>query len=175
MVQIKDIMKRFVYTANPDVSLAEAATMMAKNKIGSVVIVNKGTPIGIITETDIVAAVAQGKDLKKTRVKTSRAGNFVTASPEDDVLKVTRKMIRAHVKRVPIVKNGRLHGIVTDKEIMLTAPEMIEILSERLKMRVSQVAVPREAISGICEGCEGYSDRIKNIGGRWLCEDCRGV
>lgn len=173
MVQVKEIMKRFVYTVQPSATLAEVARLMDKNRIGSVVVTNKGKPAGIVTDTDIVAAVAAGKDLKKVRVKTVSARKFITASPTDDVLQVTRKMIKAGIKRVPIVKDGRLHGIVSDKEILLTTPELVEILSERLKMRVSRVAMPKAEISGICEGCEGYADTIKYVGGKWLCEDCR--
>jgi len=53
------------------------------------------------------------------------------------------------------------------------SPELINVLSEKLKMRVDAVANPDQEISGICERCEAYSDNLKNIGGRWLCEDCR--
>lgn len=50
---------------------------------------------------------------------------------------------------------------------------MIDVLSEKLKARVEMVARPNAVISGICENCEGYSDTLVNLAGRWLCEDCK--
>ena len=72
-----------------------------------------------------------------------------------------------------MIKNGKLQGIISDKEVLLTAPELLEIMSEKLRARVDRVAQPDQEISGICEDCESYSDELKSVSGRWLCEDCR--
>lgn len=173
MVKVKDIMKKYVVTADPDVSISNAAKVMTNNRIGSVVLTRKERPVGIITSEDITTVVARGKDPKKTRARELKKRKFISASPEDDVLKVTRLMVKSGVKRLPIIKGGKLVGMVSDKEILSTSPELIDILSEKLKARIERVANPIEAISGICEECESYSDELRNIGGRWLCEGCR--
>lgn len=174
MVKVADIMKRSVVTIDPNLTLADVAKIMTNNRIGSVIVMNKTEPIGIVTDDDIVGEIARGRDPKKIRVKTLRKKmRFVTTSPEEDVLKVTKKMVKTGVKRVPVIKNGKLIGIVSDKEVLLMSPELVNVLSEKLKIRVDSVASPEKEISGICERCEAYADNLKNIGGRWLCEECR--
>ncbi|MBI4175748.1 MAG: CBS domain-containing protein [Candidatus Aenigmarchaeota archaeon] len=174
MVKVKDVMKKFVYTVDPEISVDAAARIMTNNRIGSIIVVDKGKPVGIVTDSDIVTVVAKGDDPKKVKLKSLEQRKFITASPEEDLMKVIRTMVKTGVKRMPVIKDGQLLGIVSDKEIMITAPEMIDILSEKLKARVSMVALPHQTISGICELCEGYSDELKNVSGKWACEDCRG-
>jgi len=174
MVKVNEIMKRSVVTIDPELTLADVAKIMTNNRIGSVIIMEKTKPVGIVTDDDIVGAIARGKDPKKVKVKSlQKKMNFVTASPDEDVLRVTKRMVKTGIKRIPVIKSGKLVGIVSDKEVLLISPELINVLSEKLKMRVDAVANPDQEISGICERCEAYSDNLKNIGGRWLCEDCR--
>ncbi|MBU0898435.1 MAG: CBS domain-containing protein [Nanoarchaeota archaeon] len=174
MVKIKDIMKKYVVTVNPELTLSDAAKIMTNNRIGSVVVTQKNKPIGIVTNEDIVKVVAEGRSPKNVKISDMKpVRKLVTVAPEDDMLKVTRMMIKKGVKRLPVLKDGKLVGIVSEKEILLVSPELINILSEKLKDRVERVAKPTEIISGICETCESYSDDLKNIAGRWICETCR--
>ena len=173
MVKVREIMKKSVITVDPELNLSDVAKIMTNNRIGSVVVMENSRPVGIVTDDDIVGTIASGKDPKKVKIKSlEKKMNFVTASPDEDVLKVTRKMVKTGVKRIPVVKGGELIGIVSDKEILIMSPELIEVLSEKLKSRVSYVAREDQLISGICERCEAYSDSLRNIDGRWLCEEC---
>jgi len=174
MVKVRDIMKRQVITVDADISINDVAKIMTNNRIGSVIVMNKLRPVGIVTDDDIVSVIAKGKNPRKVKVKDlPQTKKFVTALPTEDILKITKRMIKSGVKRLPVLHAGKLVGIISDKEILLTAPELIDVISEKLKMRVSMVAKPESTISGICESCESYSDELKNVGGRWLCEDCR--
>lgn len=175
MVKIKDVMKKNVITTDPGLSMADVAKIMTNNRVGSVVIMSKDQPRGIVTDSDIVTMVAKGLDPKKVKVKDApkKRKGFIYAGPNESVMGVARKMIKSGVKRLPVIENGKLMGMVSDKEILLISPELINILSEKLKIRVDRVADPTREISGICENCESYSDHLVNEGGRWLCEGCR--
>ncbi len=173
MVKVSEIMKKYVVTVEPDVTVSDAAKIMSNNRIGSVVILKEKKPVGIVTTEDITGVVAKGMDPKKVRARDLKRRVFITASPDADILDVTRKMVKSGVKRIPIVERGKLVGIVSDKEILATSPELIDILSEKLKARIEKVAKPDDMISGICEECGAYSDELGNLGGRWLCDECR--
>jgi signal-transduction protein with cAMP-binding, CBS, and nucleotidyltransferase domain len=148
---------------------------MTNNRVGSVVVMNRNKPVGIVTNDDIVTVIAQGKSPKKVTIREvpKRRKDLIIASPDDSVMSVARKMLKSGIKRVPVIDNGKLMGIVSDKEILLVSPELINILSEKLKIRVDRVADPTREISGICENCEAYSDHLVNEGGRWVCEGCK--
>ncbi|MEM7815596.1 MAG: CBS domain-containing protein [Candidatus Aenigmatarchaeota archaeon] len=174
MIKVKSIMKTRVITVDPNVSVSDAARIMTNNRVGSLIVMKKRRPVGIITDDDIVGVIAKGKNPKLVKIEELMVKKrFITASPEETITEVTKKMIKNGIKRVPIVQNGKLLGIVSDKEILLVSPELLDILSEKLKMRVESVANPEHEISGICEECGEFSDSLKNIGGSWLCEDCR--
>ena len=173
MVKVKEIMKKYVITVDPDATLADVSRIMTNNRVGSLVIVKGNKPVGIVTDSDIVTIVAEGKSPKSVKIKDLKQRGFISAGPNDTMLHVIKLMVKNGVKRVPIIEKGRLEGIVSDKEILLVSPELIEVLSEKLKVRVDMVAGPRQTISGICENCGNYSDELKNEGGKWFCEDCR--
>ena len=151
MVKVKEIMKRNVITVDPTLMVSDAAKIMTNNRIGSVIVLDdKMRPIDIVTDDDIVGLIAAGKNPKGICIKdipTKR--KLIIASPDDDVLKITKKMIKTGVKRIPVIKDGKLQGIISDKEILLTAPELLEIMSEKLRSRVEKVAQLDQKISGI--------------------------
>ncbi|MEE9406119.1 MAG: CBS domain-containing protein [Candidatus Aenigmarchaeota archaeon] len=174
MVKVKDVMKSYVVTVGPKAALDEVAKIMSANKIGSVVVVDNGKPVGIVTDFDVVSVAAKNKNLASEKVSGVMKRNMTTASPGDDLLKAVRTMVKNGVKRAPVIDDGRLVGILTDKEVLIATPDMIEVLSERLKARAAMLP-SRESptISGKCEDCGGYSDELKHANGRWICEDCR--
>jgi CBS domain-containing protein len=173
MLPVKNIMKTRVITAGPEVNVSDAAKIMTNNRVGCLVVMKNRRPVGIVTDDDIVGVVARGKNPRHVRIRDlPLRKKFVTASPEEGVTEVTKKMIKNGIKRIPVVGNGKLMGIISDKEILLVSPELLDVLSEKLKARVEAVARPDRTISGICEECGEYSDNLVNVAGSWLCEDC---
>jgi CBS domain-containing protein len=180
MVRVKEVMKKRVITITPEKTMADAARVMTNNRVGSLIVVkNSDEPKDIVTESDVTTVVARGLDPKKIKIselhvkKVKRRPNLITVKPDDNILDVAKLMVKNGVKRVPVVENGRLIGIIADKEILLISPELVEIMSENLKARVASVANPRQTISGMCEDCEDYSDKLRQVGERWICPECR--
>ena len=174
-MRVKDVMKKHVVTVDPNMDMSTISKILTNNRIGSVVIVNKGNPVGMITTNDIVTVIARNKDPKKIKAmkfwKTKKRP-FVTVTPEEKILRVAKRMLKSGIKRFPVVQEGKLKGIISTKEIILVAPELLEILSEKLKAGIEKVAKPDQTISGLCERCGEYSDRLKNKNGRWICGEC---
>ncbi len=175
-MKVKDVMKKHVVTVDPNMSMSTISKILTNNRIGSVVILNKGKPTGMITTNDIVTLIAKDKDPKKIKAGKfweKKKRPFMTISPDEKIFRVAKKMLKTGIKRFPVIEDGKLKGIISTKEIILVAPELLEILSEKLKAGIERVARPEQTISGLCEKCGEYSDELKNIEGRWLCPDCR--
>jgi len=176
MVKVKEIMKIHVITASKDTNMSIISKMMTNNKVGSVVFVESRKPVEIVTTDDIVSMVSEEMDPQKTTINDMRKKRkkLITISPDDNILNVAKKMIKLGVKRFPVIdKKGELVGIISEKEILLVSPELIEILSEKLKEKVEAVPGFVSELSGICESCGQYSDNLKNINGRWICPKCQ--
>ncbi len=176
MVKAKEVMKKHVVTIDPGIDMYTVSKILTNNRVGCAVIIEGENPIGAVTTNDIVTLVAKGKNLRKVKAWDfwkKKKKPFETVGPDDNIMDVTKRMIRTGIKRIPVVDKGKLRGIISTKEILLVSPELIEILSEKLKSRVEAVVKPHQSISGICENCDSYSDNLVNVDGRWICLDCR--
>jgi CBS domain-containing protein len=119
MVKVKAIMTKELVTAKPDVTVTEACKTFASKKIGSIIVSEKDTPVGIITERDIIYKVlAQELDPKKMLLKNIMSKPLVTIGEDDDIGEAADLMTAKGIRRLGVVdKNERLVGIVTASDI----------------------------------------------------------
>ena len=118
MKKVGGIMTKPVKTVGPGETIASAADMMKRNRIGSLVVIKKDEPVGIVTERDIAyKLVAEGKGAD-TKVKEVMSTDLKTIS-EDKPLMDAAKLMAAHViRRLPVVEKGKVVGIVAIEDIM---------------------------------------------------------
>jgi CBS domain-containing protein len=135
MIYVKDIMKRDVKTIHPKTSIKKAAEVMERYRIGSLVVIDKGRPVGIVTEGDISRAVARGIELAKHPVKEIMSGSLITINPEARVEEAARIMAERKVKKLPVVENDKLVGIVTQTDIVATTFDLVTALKEMVWAR----------------------------------------
>lgn len=112
-MKVKDIMTKSVAYINPSSSITEAAQLMQKHNIGSVPVCDQTGVIGIVTDRDIVVRnVAHGTDPHTTLVKNVMTSQITTVTPDMDVNQVSDIMSRSQIRRLPVVENNKLVGIV---------------------------------------------------------------
>lgn len=118
MKNVGGIMTRNVKTIKSENTIEQSAEIMKKHRIGCLVVVDGENPIGIVTERDIAyKVVAEGKG-GDTKVGEVMSKNLKTVG-EDRSLTDAAKLMAAHViRRLPVVKKGKLIGIVTIEDIM---------------------------------------------------------
>ena len=110
---------RDVMTANPvslpaDAPIREAARKMRDNDIGVVVVEKGGTLHGMVTDRDIVVrAVAEGKNVETTDLESICSKDVTALSPEQSEEDAIRMMREKAVRRLPVVENGKVIGIVS--------------------------------------------------------------
>ena len=119
IIEIKKWMKRKIITANKDESVVKASKIMSKNNVGSLVVVDKKKPIGIITETDILKrVVAKNLNLLKTKVKDVMTKKLITVPSNYTFMKISRKMGKNKIKHIVIKEKGKMVGIITSTDII---------------------------------------------------------
>jgi len=174
---VRDIMTRTVITATPDMTAAQAGKRMVEHKVGSVIIVKEGEPLGIVTESDMVAKVIS-KNVKPSAIKLEQLMSrpLITTRSSDDVNEAVLKMTQKRIRRLPVIDGGKLVGIVTDADIIQISSEITHILESLVRMNREIVSERREvpASEGECEICEEYSQELQLEGGRLKCPACRG-
>ncbi len=118
---------RNVITVAQKDSLADIATMLAEKRIGAVVVMEKDAIRGIVSERDIVRAVAKhgGQGLAMSAAEWMTA-NVVTCRPEDTINDVMQKMTSGRFRHLPVIEGGRLGGIVSIGDIVKRRIEDVE-------------------------------------------------
>jgi len=112
-MKVSDVMTREPETLPPTATCGEAATLMKQEDCGSIPIVDDGRLIGIVTDRDIVLrAVAAGKDPKTTPVLAVMSADPVTVSPDSETEDASRLMAERQIRRIPVVRDGRLEGLI---------------------------------------------------------------
>ncbi|MGZ3387569.1 MAG: CBS domain-containing protein [Isosphaeraceae bacterium] len=101
-----------------DASLSEAAAFMRVTEFGSVVICDADQLIGILTETDLVRAIADHRDPTTTLVADYMSRNPVTADVNDDSVAVAERMASNRYRHLPVVEHGRLIGMVSARDLL---------------------------------------------------------
>lgn len=142
-MKVREIMTSDPSTLTPGSTLGEAATLMKQEDCGSLPVLEGGRLVGIVTDRDIVVrAIADGKDPKSCRVSEIMSADPVTVSPDTSVDEAQRIMSERQVRRLPVVDDGRLVGIVVIGQIARRdraedVGETLKEVSERSSQRTS--------------------------------------
>ena len=173
-VIVKEAMKTNLAVVNPSITVIEAAKIMKKRKIGNVLVVQDNQPVGILTESDILKkVVAEGKNPSEVLVKEVMSTPILITDPYVSLEEAMKKMTKCNVRRLPVIEDDKLIGIITLKDISRMSPILHEISREwhDITMR-DESYYKKQVFSGKCEDCSTLSTNLKKVDGRLLCEDC---
>ena len=113
-MKVRDVMTSEVTTANADTSLEEIATMMKSEDTGAIPVVEEEELLGLITDRDIVIrCVAEGRDPAEVSAEDILSENLEVVDPDTDVQEALDLMGRHQIRRLPVVENGKLVGMVS--------------------------------------------------------------
>jgi len=171
-VMVREAMKANPVTVTPETTVQEVARLMKEHKIGNCII-SKERPIGIVTESDIVRKiVSSDQKASSVSVKKIMSTPVMVVDPYMSLEDAMKKMGRSNIRRLPVVDEGTLIGIITQKDISRISPVLHEISREWYTIDRDESFYNKQTFSGICEECETLSSKLKNVNGRLLCEDC---
>ena len=186
-VKVGDVMTRKFISVSPETSVSECSKIMIANKVGSLIVKTDKKLAGIMTEGDIIKAIAGKKNLSKVKARDIMSTKIVTISPSEDMYEALKKMRGKKIRWLPVVVKNVVIGMLTVKDILRIEPSLFEIVSEfqpireeedkikiigLRKKRKSEAEGEVWSREGECEEC-GAFDVLYNIEGRYLCEECR--
>jgi CBS domain-containing protein len=127
-IPIEEAMSTPVREAGGTVSTTEAARILCEERIGSLLV--RGTPDGILTDTDIVRAVKEGRDPETTTVAELRSSPVITIEAGADLRDAAESMTDHDVKKLLVTGESEYVGVVTTTDLVdQAAPELEEIIS----------------------------------------------
>lgn len=118
----------------PDRSLEEAARLLSEKRIGALLVTGKtGEVLGILSERDIVRAVARGADRLSASVSDHMTAKVITCSLDTPVTDLMEEMTSGRFRHIPVMANGRLAGMVSIGDVV--KHRLAEIEAETNAMR----------------------------------------
>jgi CBS domain-containing protein len=138
-LKIANIMTSEVLTINPERTLHEAAQLMGEKHIGSLIVMKYDTPVGIITEGDLLNVVSNGIPLQRDWIRSSPSIRnqevekfmsfpLVKICVEYTLKDAARIMIEKRIRRLSVCDSGSLVGIVTTSDMICNLPQVPEIM-----------------------------------------------
>ncbi len=118
-MDVKGVMVEEVIAVKPDTNVRDAVELMNKNEIGCLVVEDKGKPVGIITERDILKKIiCQSKNPEEVMVSEIMSQPLVIGKVDMDLEEAARLMLKRNIKKLPIVNGGKLLGLITLTDIV---------------------------------------------------------
>ena len=131
IVLVRDIMSKDVRVVRSDTTVKEVVATMNKFNIGSIIVVQGDRPVGIITERDILQRIVEPclapETLTARHLMTSPV---ITISETASIEETARLMARKKIKKLPVMNNGKIVGIVSYTDIVFNVPTMLSTLEE---------------------------------------------
>jgi CBS domain-containing protein len=116
--KIREVMTPAPETIQADRPASEAAKKMKEADAGMIPVMDNGNLLGTVTDRDIaLRVVAEGKDPQSTTVGEIASRDIVTVQPDEDLDDALQKMAKHQVRRLPVVEDGRLIGVVAQADV----------------------------------------------------------
>ena len=162
-------------SVSPEITLQECASIMEENHVSTVVVQDNEHSAGILSDQDIVRkAIAKGINPLNKKVKEFMETELIVIEPETDIYDALIKMRDLNIRHLPVVKDNKMIGLLTLKDILKIQPQLFDLLVEKFEVREGEKKpinriIPEE---GICQACGNYSEEIKDVDGSLLCPKC---
>ncbi len=177
-VSVSEAMSSPVETVNLNTTCYDAANILKTKGIGCLIVVNDLLkPVGIITEKDLVLKIV-AKNLKSKEVLIKEVVNqkLISISPRATLMDAAKMMAEKNIKRLPVIEDDKLLGIITVSDITSISPKLFDIMVEYSNIQgedkyQTNTCDEDEYTEGICEIC-GNQGRVRYVDGRYICDTC---
>jgi CBS domain-containing protein len=169
MTTLAEHYQKDVATIAGEVTVREAADAMKARAVGSLVVLRDGEPVGIVTDRDLLErVVAEGKDAGTTSTADVMSQPLRTASPADPLDRVVELMSARGIRRVPVVRDGELVGIVALDDVLAEVAEELHDLAEGTRRALTMAqrgARARQIARDVGERARDLGEQLEHLGG----------
>lgn len=163
-MKVRDIMTAGVATATPETTLEDIATMIRDEHTGAIPVLDDEL-VGIVTDRDIVIrCIAEGKDPVETTVEDVLSESLETIAPDADVEEARDLMSRRQIRRLPVVEDGKLMGMLSIGDIAVKSDTDVGATLENVSegVKASGAVAKRATVAGTVRA--GGEAVVRDIG-----------
>ncbi len=117
-MKVRQVASSAVVTVGPTQTLREAARLMARHRVGSAVVQDAEQLVGILTERDVLKAVADGAECEGASVQEFMTSDVVTVGPDWDLIEAAGEMARRRIRHLVVYDGGQLLGVLSVRDVL---------------------------------------------------------
>jgi signal-transduction protein with cAMP-binding, CBS, and nucleotidyltransferase domain len=173
-ILVEEVMSRNPRSASSNITAQAAAKLMKQEDVGSLIIIEDGAAVGMVTEKDLVQkVVAEGRSSSKVCVADIMSSPLIIIGPKESVSDAAKMMADMKLRRLPVVQDHKLVGVLTENDLLRLSPSLIELTREWSKLGTGGANPPKQLVTeGYCDNCGSYTDRLVELNGELVCLDC---
>lgn len=182
-LSVAEVMNKAVIVMDIKSDISAIAREMVSHRAGSIIVTDNGLAMGIITERDLVKyIVAQNRKSGEVNASEVLSTPLMTVDPATSIDKASRIMLKANIKRLPVIENGVIIGVISNTDILIVTPGLNTILKDLIDMnRQALLSIPpkeempdlENSRINVCESCDSISVDLRYVDGRYLCGSCQ--
>lgn len=204
-VTVRDVMTRDYVGVSESDTVLGAVRLMDEDGVGCVVVLRGSDPVGILTESDVLALVADERDPAEVEVSAAMSEPVVSVDADRELADAASTMSREDIRRLVVNNGDELVGVLSERDVIAASASLSGIPSVRdpgavgspgvgepgdvggtgvgepMEGEATGAATPDESDRyeysdrSICEACGTLSRELTNVNGQLICADCRTV
>lgn len=172
MYKVRDFMTPTVLSISKESTIKEAAIFLKRKSVSGAVVAEDDKPVGMITERDIVKVIADGKNPGSCTVGLEMNMPLAYVDADDPFEGVIRLMTRTHFKRIPVVENKRLVGVVSQSDVIKNFFRIGKSLQEKLQSGEITDREFADKHNALFSNLEKVESKKSMVSWHMRCDDC---
>jgi signal-transduction protein with cAMP-binding, CBS, and nucleotidyltransferase domain len=133
-IKVIDAMTKKPVSVTQDDTVRSCTQLMLDRHVGSLLVKDGEKLLGFLTERDLVRMISMGVDPNTTRVKQIMTKKIVAISPEKDIYDAIVLMNKENVRRLPVIINNKIIGLITVRDILTIQPTLFELIMDKVSI-----------------------------------------
>lgn len=134
-ITVMDAMTKKPVSVNPNEIIMNCTNLMLEKHVGSLLVKENEKLLGILTERDLVRMISLGINPSTAKVKQIMTTKIVAITPEKDIYDAVVLMNKENVRRLPVVLNKRIIGLLTLRDILTLQPTLFELIIDMVDIK----------------------------------------
>lgn len=115
---VKEIMSNSVVSVDSSVSATDAAKMMEDSDVGAIIVLENGSPVGIVTDRDFAIKITAHSYPLDTPIRRMMSSPLISIDPDSDLWTASDLMSSRNVRKLPVIDDARIVGIITSSDLV---------------------------------------------------------
>ena len=134
-IKVMDAMTKRPIVVSPNNTVIECTRLMLDKHVGSLLVKEDEKLLGFLTERDLVKMISLGIDPRTTEVKRIMTTRIVTITPEKDIYEAIILMNKENLRRLPVILNDRIIGLITLRDILTIQPTLFDLMLDKISIQ----------------------------------------